>query len=243
MDSDGRRSVPQRSAPQPSPRIARDTVEVLIAAVIFALFARTWLVQAFRVPSDSMAPGLVAGDHLLVNKFVFADEPHPLLPIRDIARNDLVVFPLPTNPNEVLVKRCVATGGARIEIRDKELRVDNVLVDEPWIQHLDERTYPRSRFAPRELRLRDNFGPIRVPRGHAFCLGDNRDVSRDSRTLGSIPGARAVGRPLLIYWSAPIGGGGDSAGPAGSNRLRRWLGGIRRFFTEPRPERIMRWAR
>jgi signal peptidase I len=215
---------------------------VLLVALVVALYARTFLLQAFRVPSDSMAPNLVAGDHVLVNKFVFK-EGSGWLPNRNVRRNDLVVFRLAGEPRQVLVKRCVGRAGDLIEIRDKQLFVNERAVDEPWVEHRDQRVYPRSRFAPIELRTRDNYGPRRVPFGHLFCLGDNRDESRDSRDFGAVPEHDVIGRPLLVYWSsAPHRPAPAARSAFARSRLGVAMARALAFF-RPREERIPTWAR
>jgi signal peptidase I len=227
-----------RAAPR---RLRREYLEVLLVALVVALYARTFLLQAFRVPSDSMAPNLIAGDHVVVNKFVFTAGAR-WLPTRGVRRNDLVVFRLPGERREILVKRCVAVGGDRVELLDKRLLVDGQAVDEPWVDHRDPHVYPRSRFAPPELRTRDNYGPFLVPAGHLFCLGDNRDESRDSRSFGAIPESNVLGRPLLVYWSsfpaapAPADGGGLSR-----SRLSAFVRSALAFFS-PRFHRFLDWA-
>jgi signal peptidase I len=223
-------------------RLRREYLEVLLVALVVALYARTFLLQAFRVPSDSMAPNLVAGDHVLVNKFVFADR-SPWLPTRTVRRNDLVVFRLPGEPQHLLVKRCVGLSGDVVELRDKRFYVNEVAVDEPWVVHRDPRVYPRSRFAPGELRTRDNYGPIRVPPGHLFCLGDNRDESRDSRSFGSIPERDVLGQPFLVYWSSePPEPAPADRGPLARSRLGTAVRTALAFF-RPRVERLLAWAR
>jgi signal peptidase I len=194
----------------------RDSIEVGLCAVVLALFVKTFLLQAFNVPSDSMAPTLAVGDQVLVNKFVFRGGGWPL-PARDPRLGDLVLFRLPSEPDQLLVKRCVAKEGQRVELIDKRLVVDNQARREPWTVHRDERIYPRSRFVPRELRARDNFGPRTVPPSHLFVLGDNRDYSRDSRLFGSVARASIVGRPVLVYWSA----GPNDARPSRGSALTR----------------------
>jgi signal peptidase I len=191
--------------------------------VIIALFVRTFLFQAFNVPSDSMAPTLRAGDQVLVNKFVFRGGHWPL-PARPPRPSDLALFRLASEPDDLLVKRCVAREGQRVELRDKQVVVDGRALREPWAVHRDERTYPRSRFVPRELRARDNFGPRTVPPGHLFFLGDNRDYSRDSRSFGPVPQAAIVGRPVLVYWSRDSGPLQVRGGAWERSRLGRLLG-------------------
>lgn len=210
-----------------------ELLRAVLMAIILALFARTWLLQGYRVPSDSMAPSLVAGDHLFVNKFIFRGA-GIALPHRDVSRNDLVLFRAERFPDRILVKRCVALGGDRVEMRDKQLIVNDQPVTEGWVSHHDKRTYSRSPFAPRDLRYRDNFGPIRVPEDHLFCLGDNRDESLDSRMIGSIGRAGVIGRPMLVYWSAPPA----DPGVGSRSRFGRWLDAVR-AFARPRTDRIL----
>jgi signal peptidase I len=229
---------PSSAAPR---RLRREYLEVLLVALVVALYARTFLLQAFRVPSDSMAPNLVAGDHVVVNKLVFTAGAR-WLPTRGVRRNDLVVFRLPGEPREVLLKRCVAVGGDRVELLDKRLLVDGRAVDEPWVVHRDPHVYPRSRFAPPELRTRDNYGPFRVPEGHLFCLGDNRDESRDSRSFGVVPESHVLGRPLLVYWSSVPAGPAPPDGGAFSRSRLGTFGRSALAFFRPRLDRLLHWA-
>ncbi|HVS14964.1 MAG TPA: signal peptidase I [Thermoanaerobaculia bacterium] len=201
--------------------IWREGAEVALCAVVLALFVRTFLFQAFHVPSDSMAPTLRAGDQVLVNKFVFRGG-WPL-PAREPRPYDLALFRLASDPDELLVKRCVAVEGERVELVDKQLRIDGHAIREPWAVHGDDRTYPRSRFVPRELRARDNFGPRTVPPGHLFFLGDNRDYSRDSRSFGAVPRSAILGRPVLVFWSRA----GDDHPLRGPTLARSRLGRLR----------------
>jgi signal peptidase I len=236
----GRRPRPGDGAPRLGWRpIWREGVEVALAAVVLALFVRTFLFQAFNVPSDSMAPTLRTGDQVLVNKFIFREGGWPL-PTREPRPYDLALFRLSGGPDELLVKRCVAVEGERIELVDKKLVIDGHPIREPWAVHRDDRTYPRSRFVPRELRARDNFGPRTVPPGHLFFLGDNRDYSRDSRSFGAVPRSAIVGRPVLVFWSR---GTGDQPvrGPAlARSRLGRLLAPL---FGSPDADRGLRFAK
>jgi len=180
--------------------LAKELLQVAVTTVIAALFVQTWLFRAFAVPSDSMEPTLHVGDHLLVNRFIHRSG--SLLPFhREIGHGDVVVFRFPGDRSKVLVKRCVAVAGDTVAIRDKELLINGE--PEPSLQAIfrDPHTYPRSRFLEDRLRDRDNFGPLTVPDGAIFVLGDNRDVSFDSRFWGTVSLDRMIGSARLIYWS------------------------------------------
>lgn len=174
-------------------------------ALIFAIFARTWVVQAFKIPTGSMEENLLVGDHILVNKFVYGPSASPFegryLPIRRVRRGDVVVFKFPENPARDFIKRCVGLPGDEVDIVRKELRINGRSLDEPYIFLTDPDVYPESQFVPEYYRKRDNFGPYVVPPGHYFCLGDNRDNSHDSRFWGPVPAEYVKGRALLVYWS------------------------------------------
>ncbi len=186
----------------------RDNYEALLIAMLFALFARTYVVQAFKIPSGSMEQNLLIGDHILVNKFAYAptrfDLERRLLPIRGLERGDVVVFKFPEDPQRDFIKRCVALPGDRIELVDKRLVVNGRPLDEKgYVHHADQRIYTRrqSLFLDDAFRLRDNFGPYTVPEGEYFFLGDNRDNSNDSRFWGTVPETFVKGQALLVYWS------------------------------------------
>ncbi len=184
----------------------REAVEALVVAVVFALFVRTWIFQAFEIPSGSMEKNLLVGDHILVNKFVYGPAASPrergLLPERPIRRGDIVVFKFPEDPERDFIKRCLGLPGDRIELVDKVLQVNGSPVDESgYTFYTDPITYPDSPFIPAHYRARDNFGPYLVPARHYFCLGDNRDSSHDSRFWGPVPVEYLKGRALLVYWS------------------------------------------
>lgn len=186
-------------------KVLSDVAGALLAAAVFALFTRAFLVQAYRIPSESMEPALLVGDHLLINKFVFgagAGRWGFLVPQREVRRGDLVTFRGIEDPAQELLKRCVATAGDEVEIDAKRLRLDGAAVDESgYVVHSDELVYPRSDFLHETVWRRDSFGPERVPDASLFCLGDNRDISRDSRFFGSVGTDLVRGRPLLVYWS------------------------------------------
>lgn len=219
----------------------RDYGEAFLVAVLLAVFARTFMVQAFRIPTSSMAENLLVGDHVLVNKLVFAPTraalERALLPVREVRRGDLVVFRFPEDPGRDFIKRCVGLPGDRILMLDKILFVNGRPIDETsFVSHVDPHTYPPSRFLDETIRHRDNFGPYTVPAEHYFVLGDNRDLSNDSRFWGPVPRDLVKGRPLVVYWSVvPAGERSSGESPSG------WLPGIGRLLSQPLTH--TRWGR
>jgi len=166
----------------------REYFEAIIVALIIAVLLRTFVVQAYHIPTESMSKTLLVGDYLLVDKFTYHfREPQP---------GDILVFQYPLNPNKDFVKRCIATEGQVIEMRNKVLYIDGV--EETTIPTV---TYTDPNILPASLSNRDNFGPMRVPPGQIFVLGDNRDNSRDSRVWGFLEKKYIKGRGLGIYWS------------------------------------------
>lgn len=194
-----------RSSGPPRRPLLFEYAEVLLVSVLLAVYARSFLVQAFEIPTGSMEASLLVGDHIMVNRFVFASSPtaleRALLPQRHVTRGDIVVFRYPADPSQDLIKRCIGVGGDQIEIVDKVVVVNGKPLVEPYAVHLDPNVYPSSRFLHESLRYRDNLSPRTVPPGHLFCLGDNRDLSHDSRFWGTVPEDQVRGRALLIYWS------------------------------------------
>ena len=191
----------------PSSRsIFREYFEALLIAVIFATFARTYAVQAFKIPTGSMEQNLLIGDHILVNKFVFGPTlgrlENSLLPTQAVRRGDVVVFRFPEDPSRDFIKRCIGLPGDTIEIVDKRIQVNGeVIEDGHYVYHSDSRIYPHSVFLHEGYRDRDNFGPFDVPADQYFFMGDNRDNSNDSRFWGAVPADYIKGRAFLVYWS------------------------------------------
>jgi signal peptidase I len=184
----------------------RDRADPIVAAVVFALFARTFLFQAFAVPSRSMEKNVLTGDRLLVNKFVFAPLGTPLaklLPGRPVRRGDIVIFRFPPDPSRDFIKRVVGLPGETVEIRDRTVYVDGRALLEPYVFHSDDRIWPDDPSIPEERRRRDQLPPTRIPEGAYFVMGDNRDDSSDSRAWGPVPERLVVGRALFVYWSLP----------------------------------------
>ena len=191
----------------PSSRsIFREYFEALLIAVIFATFARTYAVQAFKIPTGSMEQNLLIGDHILVNKFVFGPTlgrlENWLLPTQPVRRGDVVVFRFPEDPSRDFIKRCIGLPGDTIEIVDKQIHVNGEVVEDGhYVYHSDSRIYPHSVFLHEGYRDRDNFGPFDVPPDQYFFMGDNRDNSNDSRFWGAVPADYIKGRAFLVYWS------------------------------------------
>ena len=183
--------------------VLREYFESLVIAVILALFVRTWVFQAFKIPSGSMEPNLLIGDHLIVNKMSFAPTATALermvLPRREIRRGDIIVFKSPEEPDRDLIKRVIGLPGDRLELRRKLIYVNGNRLDEPFVQFLE----PLPADAPSTPGdLRQEYGPVTVPDGQYFMMGDNRDNSQDSRYWGFLPASYIKGRALFIYFSA-----------------------------------------
>jgi signal peptidase I len=217
-------------------RLRREMFEwfqAIIFAVILALFIRTFIVQAFKIPSASMEPTLLVGDHIMVNKFIFGTK----IPFTDISllewqqpeRGDIIIFLMPrdlTQKQEMeqraeearasgdeiayqrykqkaagievrdFVKRIMGEPGDTLEVRGNRVYIDGEAVDDPWGSYNNNYSG-----------LRGNFGPVNVPEGHYFCMGDNRDNSEDSRVWGFVPIENIKGQAFVIYWSWADGRG------------------------------------
>ena len=221
----------------------RDYLEALLVAVLFATFARTYVVQAFKIPTGSMEENLLVGDHILVNKLIFGAHTSQLeqllLPQRPVRRGDVVVFRFPDDPARDFIKRCIGLPGDVVEIRDKKVVVNGEpLAESGYVFHVDPRTYPSSVFLSDDYRYRDNFGPLTVPAGELFFMGDNRDDSHDSRFWGTVPATLVKGRAVLIYWSFDSSQE-SSDWPGYLGRLRRLLEVVLRFPVRTRWERSL----
>ncbi|MDQ3070933.1 MAG: signal peptidase I [Acidobacteriota bacterium] len=180
----------------------REYFESILIAVLLALFARTFVVQAFKIPTGSMEPNLLVGDHLLVNKFVFGPSTSALeraiLPMRDLRRGDIAVFKYPEDPARDFIKRVVGLPGDTIEVRNKKVHVNGTPLEEPYAHFIYP---PAAAGQARSWDLRETYGPVTVPADQLFMMGDNRDNSQDSRFWGFLPRDFVKGRALVIYWS------------------------------------------
>lgn len=216
----------------------RESIESLLVTVILALYGTSFVVQAFKIPSQSMEPTLMVGDHLLVNKFVFGGRGawyDRFLPYRDIRRGDIIVFKFPYDDHSHYVKRVIGLPADRIKIVDQKLYVNEKLQPEPYVVHdpamLDffGNNFPPADVYSVQRAVRPEWaeqifrsirgGELIVPPDHYFVMGDNRDHSWDSRYWGFVDRDAIMGRPVVIYWSITT----SSGEPSGS-LLSRLLG-------------------
>jgi signal peptidase I len=183
----------------------REYFESIVIAVILALFIRTFVVQAFKIPTGSMEENLLIGDHLLVNKFVFGPTAsrieRALLPISDVKRGDVVVFKYPEEPDRDFIKRVIGLPGETLEVREKKVYVNGRPLDEPYAHYLRPIAAPSEFHEVTSFDVRERFGPVTVPPRQFFVMGDNRDNSQDSRYWGFLPRQNIKGKALFIYWS------------------------------------------
>jgi len=221
---------------------ARENFEAVLVAVLFALFVRTFVAQAFQIPTGSMEENLLVGDHLIVNKFVFSQESDlPPLPARPVRRYDVVIFKAPEDPSQDYVKRVIGLPGDTIMVHGRRVFVNNRVLEENGEQGY--RVWWKAGGARCDARRSydDMFGvcrPLVIPPGHYFVMGDNRDASQDSRIWGPLPREAIKGRPLAIYWSY------ESERNPHIGSLRQKIGRIAdrilHFFSKTRWERTFR---
>ncbi len=184
---------------QPKKSVIRENIEAILVAILLALFIRTFIIQAFKIPSGSMLPTLQIGDHLLVSKFIYGIKMpftgSTLIPISDPKPNDIVVFQYPKNPDLDYIKRVIAVAGDIVEIRDKKILINGKPFEDQHGVFLDSMIHPAA------LDPRDNFGPTTVPADKIFTMGDNRDNSYDGRFWGFVDLKAIRGKAWVIYWS------------------------------------------
>lgn len=154
-----------------------EIVESVAIAVLLAVIIRMFVFQPFIIPTGSMEPTIKIGDRIMVSKFAYQfGEP---------SHGDIVVFRPPFDPERVFVKRLIGTGGDTLEIRDSKLYINGKLVPQDYL--------------PQDMRFQD-FGPVQVPPGNYFMMGDNRNNSDDSRVWGNLPEKNIIGKAVMIYW-------------------------------------------
>lgn len=179
--------------------VLREYAEAIIIALLLALFIRTFVVQAFKIPSGSMIPTLLIGDHILVNKFAYGVK-NPLtgtiwVPVGEPRRGDVVVFKFPQNPDQDFIKRVIGIPGDVVQGIDKKVYVNGRLLADGPAVHLDPQMVPGG------IQPRDTFGPLTVPPHALFVMGDNRDNSHDSRFWQFVDFRAVKGKAFMLYWS------------------------------------------
>ncbi|MEO8358662.1 MAG: signal peptidase I [Vicinamibacteria bacterium] len=190
----------------PSKSVLREYLEMLVGAVVLALFVRAFIFQAFKIPTGSMEPNLLIGDHLLVDKLIFSPSlgfvEDLLFAKRPIQRGDVLVFKFPEDPTRDFIKRVIGLPGETFEIQDKQVLINGKALTEPYAHFLEpplKRSDPDYGLYGEDLR--DNFGPQKIAVGQLMMMGDNRDNSRDSRFWGTLPMSQVKGRAVVVYWS------------------------------------------
>lgn len=177
----------------------RENIEAIFIAILLALFIRTFIVQAFKIPSGSMKQTLLIGDHILVNKFIYGVKlpflQKIIIPVKTPRRGDIIVFRFPEEPGKDFIKRVIGIPGDVVEIKSKQVYISGEPLNHDFGIHTDPRVIPGL------LQPRDNFGPQTVPDNSYFVLGDNRDHSYDSRFWGYVDIAAVKGKAFMIYWS------------------------------------------
>ncbi len=177
----------------------REYVKSILWAIVIALMIRTFVVEPFKIPSGSMENTLLIGDHLLANKFIYGIRvPFTgtrLLEFRQPRRGDVIIFKFPEDRSKDFIKRLIGVPGDVIQIKNKQVFINGVLYHNPHEIHKDPEIMPASQ-GPR-----DNFGPITVPADSYFMMGDNRDLSYDSRYWGFVKKSDILGEAIVIYWS------------------------------------------
>mgnify|MGYP001620096719 CR=1 FL=1 len=167
--------------------VIRQYAEAVIIAIILALVIRSFVIQAFKIPSGSMLQTLQIGDHILVNKFLYW--------FTDLQHGDIIVFKFPQDEGRDFIKRVVALPGEKVEVREKQVYINDKSLTEPYTVHLDPAIIENPGSA------RDNFGPVVVAPGQLFMMGDTRDYSMDSRFWGFLDMKKIKGKAFIIYWS------------------------------------------
>jgi signal peptidase I len=185
----GPETVVRATAPVRKKSVVREYAEAILIAVLLALLIRTFVVQAFKIPSGSMIPTLLVGDHILVNKFIYR--------FRDPVRGDVVVFKYPVDEHRDFIKRVIGQGGEDVYIKDRQVYI-NCRPPDPACQPLVE---PWAYYEDRMGLGGETFGPVHVPPGSYFVMGDNRNNSQDSRYWGFVKQEKIKGEAFIIYWS------------------------------------------
>jgi len=207
MSNNDAKSAAETGVEKSQKSVFREYAEAIVIALLLALFIRTFIVQAFKIPSGSMEETLLIGDHIIVTKYSYGLHiPNEILLIgtqlfRDIVlfqkvpeRGDIIVFKFPRDEKRDFIKRVIGVPGDILEVRRQQVFLNGKPYEDPHARHT--RPPPDEPFFPR-----DDFGPVRVPEGHVFVMGDNRENSEDSRFWGFLDITKIRGKAQFIYWS------------------------------------------
>jgi signal peptidase I len=219
----------------------REYFESIVIAVILALFIRTFVVQAFKIPTGSMENNLLIGDHLLVNKLVFGPTrtafERTLMPVGTIKRGDVIVFKYPEEPDRDFIKRVIGLPGETLEVREKKVYINGKPLDEPYVHFLQPPSTSSELSEVTSFDVRERYGPVAIPADQYFMMGDNRDNSQDSRYWGFLSRDLIKGKALVIYWSYESGREDYQDNSTGA--AIRGLGSVFvHFFTRTRWDRM-----
>jgi len=180
-------------------KFIKEYLEPIVIAILIALFIRTFIIQAFKIPSSSMEPTLLVGDHLLVNKFIYGIEvpftDAKLFQWKSPKRGDIIVFIYPKDRSKDFIKRVIGTEGEKVEVVRNKIYINDKLMDDRWGHYQEEGSWTKY------LQPMEKFGPVVVPKNSLFVLGDNRDNSQDSRFWGFVHINAVRGKALVIYFS------------------------------------------
>ncbi len=228
----------------------------LAGTIVIAVFVITFVVQAFQIPSESMENTLLTGDYLLVDKVHYGEGGRwgKLLPYSAIRRGDIIVFRYPVNPTQHFVKRVIGLPGDRVRLVNKEVYVNGHPLPERYVvfrsqvQDVFRDDFPQTDFISAnvdsrwwvEMRSRVRRGELVVPQDAYFVMGDNRDISDDSRYWGFVPRENIIGRPLLIYWSVRETERASAAGTEAGDRLTELAYAVTHVFQQTRWNRTFR---
>ena len=230
----------------------------MICTLVVALFILTFNMQAFEIPSGSMEPTLLVGDHLLADRSDVEPEAQPsrLLPHHLIEQGDILVFLSPVQPELRLVKRVIGVPGDHLRLENGVLIRNGKRIEEPYVVRNGTYNPYRDNFPAElpseadgltskwqaELGSHVRAGEIIVPPGNYFAMGDNRDNSYDSRYWGFVPGENIIGRPLIIYWSFEESPD-DYLKTSPGERIAHVARMVFHFFDETRWNRTLRMPR
>ena len=240
--------------------IVRDYFETIVICVIFVIFARAFVFQQSKIPTGSMIPTLLIGDYIMVNKFIYSPSTSSLektlLPFREIRRGDIIVFKFPEEPEKDYIKRVIGLPGEFIEIKNKTVYINGAPLDEPYKIHetdlnpeswakIKEGDAPLSAAqpAPRRWAYREHdfdFSQTLIPENSYFCMGDNRDNSKDSRSWGFVPRDNVKGKAFIIWWSF-AGEEGDYVRTSVVDRVKSIGNKLTHFFSKSRYRRCLRF--